>query len=175
MKAFTESMVTVFASLAAAALITACGTAAKHSSGTNPKFGAPDDRGSSGNTTVEMRLREEYNKWQGMRHRMGGNGDGGVDCSGFVKTVYKDVFGVDLPRTTLAQARLGRPVALQEIRAGDLVFFKPPTYPRHVGIFLNGSEFMHASKGSGVTVSRIDKYYWGKYYWTARRILPVLE
>ena len=106
---------------------------------------------------------------------MGGNGDSGIDCSGFVKAVYKDVFDMDLPRTTQAQASLGRPIAFKEIRAGDLVFFKPPTYPRHVGIFLSGSEFVHASKESGVTVSRIDEYYWGKHYWTARRILRVTE
>lgn len=124
---------------------------------------------------IENRLREEYKRWQGTRHRMGGNGDGGIDCSGFVKTVYRDVFEMDLPRTTLAQARLGRPITLKELRAGDLVFFKPPTYPRHVGIFLGGSDFVHASKESGVTVSRIDEYYWGKYYWTARRILPATE
>lgn len=124
---------------------------------------------------IEKRLREEYRRWQGTRHRMGGNGDRGIDCSGFVKAIYKDVFDVDLPRTTRAQSRLGRPVAFKEIRVGDLVFFKPPTYPRHVGIFLGDAEFVHASKESGVTVSRIDKYYWGKYYWTARRILTVTE
>ena len=124
---------------------------------------------------IEKRLRQEYRKWQGTRHRMGGNGDSGIDCSGFVKAVYKDVFDMDLPRTTQAQASLGRPIAFKEIRTGDLVFFKPPTYPRHVGIFLSGSEFVHASKESGVTVSRIDEYYWGKHYWTARRILRVTE
>ena len=121
---------------------------------------------------IEKRLRGEYSKWQGTRHRMGGSGDGGIDCSGFVQEVYKDAFGIDLPRTTRAQSKLGQPVAFEEIRAGDLVFFKPPTYPRHVGIFLSGSEFVHASKASGVTVSEIDPYYWGKYFWTARRILP---
>jgi cell wall-associated NlpC family hydrolase len=124
---------------------------------------------------IEKRLRDEYRRWQGTRHRMGGNGDSGIDCSGFVKAVYKEVFDLDLPRTTLAQARLGRPIAFKEIRPGDLVFFKPPTYPRHVGIFLSESEFVHASKASGVTVSRIDENYWRKYFWTVRRILPGTE
>ena len=124
---------------------------------------------------IEKRLRGEYSKWQGTRHRLGGSGDGGIDCSGFVQAVYKEAFGIDLPRTTRAQSKLGQPVAFEEIRAGDLVFFKPPTYPRHVGIFLSGSEFVHASKASGVTVSEIDPYYWGKYFWTARRILPATE
>ena len=121
---------------------------------------------------IKKRLRQEYRRWQGIRHRLGGNDRQGIDCSGFVKAVYKDVFHMDLPRTTRAQVRQGRPVAFEKLRAGDLVFFRPPSYPRHVGIYLGGSEFVHASKNKGVTVSKIDQHYWGHYYWTARRILP---
>jgi cell wall-associated NlpC family hydrolase len=117
-------------------------------------------------------VREEYRHWNGTRHRLGGTGSRGIDCSGFVKAVYKDVFNIDLPRTTRAQVRQGQPVPFGKLRVGDLVFFKPPSYPRHVGIYLGGSEFVHASKNKGVTLSKIDRYYWGKYYWTARRILP---
>ncbi len=121
---------------------------------------------------VEKRLRREYRRWQGTRHRLGGTGSRGIDCSGFVQTVYKDVFKVDLPRTTKAQVRQGRPIPFKELQAGDLVFFQPPSYPRHVGIYLGGAEFVHASKNKGVTVSKIDSTYWEKHYWTARRILP---
>lgn len=124
---------------------------------------------------IEKRLRQEYRRWQGTRHRLGGNGSRGIDCSGFVKAVYKDVFNMDLPRTTRAQVRQGRPVVFEKLRAGDLVFFRPPSYPRHVGIYLGGSEFVHASKNKGVTVSKIDKHYWGQYYWTARRILSASQ
>lgn len=127
-------------------------------------------KGHAVDADIEKRLRQEYRRWQGTRHRLGGNGSGGIDCSGFVQAVYKDVFDMDLPRTTRAQVRQGRPVAFEKLRAGDLVFFRPPSYPRHVGIYLGGSEFVHASKNKGVTVSKIDKHYWGKYYWTARRI-----
>ena len=62
-----------------------------------------------------------------------------------------------------------------EIKVMNISFFKPPTYPRHVGIFLSKSEFVHAPKNNGVTVSKIDANYWGKYFWTARRILPTPE
>ena len=96
-----------------------------------------------------------------------------------LETVLKEkgmnVFNIDLPRTTRAQVGQGQPVPFGKLRAGDLVFFKPPSYPRHVGIYLGGSEFVHASKNKGVTVSKIDRYYWGKYYWTARRILPASD
>ena len=120
----------------------------------------------------EKRLLDEYEQWQGTRHKMGGSGSRGVDCSGFVKEIYRDVFNIDLPRTTKAQVKLGKPVSFNELQSGDLVFFKPPTYARHVGIYLSQSEFVHASKTKGVTISKIDARYWGKYYWIARRILP---
>ena len=120
---------------------------------------------------IQRQLEAEYQRWQGTRHRMGGSSPSGADCSGFVKAVYKNVFKMDLPRTTKAQATLGRPVQKTDLHAGDLVFFKPPSYPRHVGIYLSNSEFVHASKTKGVTISRMDPYYWDKYFWTARRLL----
>ena len=162
--------------LVALLFVTSCGTTPEQPDRPMLRSGISSGlKGSFRDAEIEKRLREEYRRWQGTRHRMGGNGSSGIDCSGFVKAVYKDVFNLDLPRTTRAQAKLGRPIAFKEIRAGDLVFFKPPTYPRHVGIFLSESEFVHASKTSGVTVSRIDEYYWSKYYWTARRIIPEAE
>lgn len=120
----------------------------------------------------EKRILDEYKQWRGTRHKMGGTGSRGIDCSGFVKAIYRDAFNIDLPRTTKEQAKLGKSVSFKTLQPGDLVFFKPPTYARHVGIYLSQSEFVHASKTKGVTVSRIDALYWGKYYRTARRILP---
>ena len=121
--------------------------------------------------SVEQRILEEYQRWKGTRHQLGGSGSDGIDCSGFVQAVYLYAFKINLPRTTVAQVRQGKPVALTSLQPGDLVFFTPPNYPRHVGIFLNHSQFVHASKTKGVTISKIDEYYWRKYYWTARRIL----
>lgn len=131
------------------------------------------DRPQAGN--IEQRILDEYQRWKGTRHRLGGTGNQGIDCSGFVKAVYQDVFNISLPRTTKTQVHQGKPVSLDELQPGDLVFFKPPDYPRHVGIYLNRSQFVHASKSKGVTISKIDAYYWGKYFWTARRIIPASE
>lgn len=127
---------------------------------------------SSDSRTTEKRLRDEYTWWKPTKHRMGGTDRTGADCSGFVRTVYKRVFNIDLPRTTKEQVRKGNPVKRYELQSGDLVFFQPPSYPRHVGIYLSRNEFVHVSKTKGVIISRIAPHYWGKYYWTARRILP---
>jgi cell wall-associated NlpC family hydrolase len=124
---------------------------------------------------VEQRIIYEYRRWKGTYHRLGGTDSHGIDCSGFVKAVYKDAFNIVLPRTTKTQVRQGKYVSFKDLQPGDLVFFKPPDYPRHVGIFLSRSQFVHASKTKGVTISKINANYWGKYYWTARRIIPVTK
>lgn len=119
---------------------------------------------------TEKSLWDAYIRWKGTKHKMGGTDENGVDCSGFVQAVYGDVFDMDLPRTTEDQLRQGIPVSRSALQAGDLVFFRPPGYPRHVGIYLGNNQFVHASKTQGVTISRIAPHYWGKYYWTARRV-----
>jgi len=120
---------------------------------------------------IEKHIRDEYLRWKGTQHSLGGTDQNGIDCSAFVQAVYKKVFNIALPRTTKEQVKEGRYIGRNELKAGDLVFFKPPTYPRHVGIFLSGNEFVHASKSKGVIVSKIDPYYWGKCSWTGRRVL----
>ena len=132
---------------------------------------APVPGHDSASSEIQKQLEAEYQRWRGTRHRLGGSSRSGIDCSGFVKAVYKNVFAMDLPRTTTSQAALGRPIKKADLKAGDLVFFKPPSYPRHVGIYMRNSEFVHASKTKGVTISKMDPYYWDKYFWTARRLL----
>ena len=162
--------------LALSVLAISCSTGRKQPPSEYPnshRIAATSDHPQAGN--IEQRLRDQYQRWKGTRHRLGGTGSQGIDCSGFVRAVYRDAFNISLPRTTKAQVHQGKSVSLDELQPGDLVFFKPPGYPRHVGIYLNRSKFVHASKSKGVTISKIDKHYWGKYFWTARRIIPIIK
>lgn len=122
---------------------------------------------------IEQRLRAEATRWRGTPHRMGGNDRRGVDCSGLVQRMYKDLFGIQLPRTARLQSGIGLQVKRNDLKPGDLVFFIPPGKRDHVGIYLGRGDFVHTSSKKGVTVSRIDSSYWKKHYWTARRILPL--
>ena len=113
-----------------------------HANHTNAKY-APKSTGKKLDPhRIEALIRAEYEKWKGTQHRLGGQGTKGIDCSGFVQVVYKDIFDVALPRSTKYQVKQGVPVNRKELAAGDLVFFKPPTYPRHVGIYLSNSAFV---------------------------------
>ncbi len=102
---------------------------------------------------------------------MGGDDNGGLDCAAFARTVYADAFGIELPRTTNALLGRGAAVSRAQLTAGDLVFFHPDSYPRHVGVYLGRGEFAHVSAKKGVMLSRLDRGYWSKHYWTARRVL----
>ncbi len=145
----------------------------KHSAGHRPKheiesFRTPDRRFLS-DSEVAARLEEAWRNWQATPHRMGGTGKGGIDCSGLVQVLYRELFGIYLPRTVSAQVKLGRQVSRRRLRPGDLVFFRPPGKYRHVGIYMGKQRFLHASARHGVMVSSMSDYYWAKYYWTARR------
>jgi len=118
---------------------------------------------------VEQRLRAEVRQWQGTPHRMGGESRRGIDCSGFVQRLYRDIYGRWIPRSTALQVKSGRPVGQHQLRTGDLVFFNVPEKSRHVGIYLGRSEFAHASTSKGVIISSLEDRFWRRAYWTARR------
>lgn len=130
----------------------------------------PDTQSASERDT-EHRLRAEVEEWRGTPYVIGGNSRSGIDCSGLVQTFYADLFDVDLPRTTEDQVRQGRAVAKDDLQTGDLVFFRPTGRTRHVGIYLSDGAFAHASTSRGVTISHLDRSYWRRSYWTARRVL----
>lgn len=116
------------------------------------------------------KLLQRYAAWEGTRYRIGGLSRKGIDCSGFVYLTYQELLGVDLPRSADLQASLGQEVAEKELRTGDLVFFKTGRRGRHVGIYLDGGRFMHASSTRGVTISSLDDRYWARKYWKATRL-----
>lgn len=118
---------------------------------------------------VEQSLRSEVCQWEGTPHRIGGSNRRGIDCSGFVYRMYRDIFDQQIPRSTALLVKSGRPIGKKQLRAGDLVFFKVPHKGRHVGIYLSRSEFAHASTSKGVTISSLEDRYWRQCYWTARR------
>jgi cell wall-associated NlpC family hydrolase len=120
---------------------------------------------------VEEKLRSEVRQWEGTPHRMGGATRRGIDCSGFVQRLYRDVFALRIPRSTALQVTSGRPVGRNRLRAGDLVFFRIPPKKGHVGIYLGRSEFAHASSTRGVMISSLRERFWRRCYWTARRYL----
>ena len=127
---------------------------------------------SADQSSTEQILRTGIRPWLGTPHRMGGMNRRGIDCSGLAVSLYRDLFGIQLPRTTHAQMRSGRWVSQSELSPGDLLFFKPTTKYRHVGIYLGRGEFVHTSTRQGVMISRLDDDFWRSCYLTSRRLMP---
>ncbi len=117
-------------------------------------------------------LKRHYDKWRGTPYVDGGMSPAGIDCSGYTVLAYRDLFGVNLPRTALEQAGSGREIPRQGLRSGDLVFFNTGRTKKHVGIYLYDDQFVHASLSRGVTLSSLDDPYWQERYWQSRRTAP---
>lgn len=104
----------------------------------------------------------------GVPYVYGGTSRSGFDCSGFTQYVYKGS-GITLPRTSSSQYDVGSSIKRAQLQEGDLVFFA--TYnsgPSHVGVYIGGESFIHASN-SGVTTSSLNESYYAGRYLGARR------
>ncbi len=115
------------------------------------------------------RLYQQYSEWRGVKYKMGGMSKQGVDCSGFVRLTFADLFSLKLPRDTILQARGGVEIDKGDLRSGDLVFFRINKRTQHVGIYLEESRFVHASTSRGVMISSMTQPYWQKRYWKSVR------
>ena len=108
----------------------------------------------------------------GTPHRLGGTNRQGIDCSGLMVVSFAAV-GMDLPRRSRDQARIGQAVNKRDLRPGDLVFFRQGSQIDHVGLVtaVQGPEvtFIHTSSSRGVIYSRMSEAYWRSHYVTARR------
>lgn len=143
---------------------------------TSPTAPVTDTRSSpagAASGAIVQELLEQHERWRGTRYRLGGLGAKGIDCSGLTYVVYRDLFGERLPRTTEGQGGIGQAVKRRALAPGDLVFFKTGVFQKHVGIYVEDGKFLHASRRSGVRLSRLDSEYWRERYWKARRPLVV--
>jgi cell wall-associated NlpC family hydrolase len=115
-------------------------------------------------------LYEQYQEWQGVPYRTGGESRRGVDCSAFMQLTFREQFAMQLPRDTDSQAHIGRAISSRQLRPGDLVFFNIGRSTRHVGVMVEKNKFLHASSSKGVMISDLNQPYWQRYYWQARRL-----
>lgn len=100
----------------------------------------------------------------------GGSGPDAFDCSGLTAYAFADS-DVGLPHNSHGQAAMGRPVAREDIRKGDLVFFSTAgPGASHVGVATGATSVVSATN-SGVMEHSTQDAYWGGHYVTARRVL----
>lgn len=120
----------------------------------------------------QSKMMREVSKYMGVPYLHGGASMEGMDCSGYTMTIYKNSVGVALPRSSAEQSKMGKPVELEKLKFGDLIFFNTTgETASHVGIYLGDDLFAHASVSLGVTISSLQSAYFAKRYECARRVM----
>jgi cell wall-associated NlpC family hydrolase len=85
-------------------------------------------------------------EYLGIPYKYGGRLPESVDCSLLVQTVFAR-HGIKLPRTAAEQYKVGAPVDVTDLQAGDrLYFYKRDTdVIGHTGLYIGNGRFIHAS------------------------------
>jgi cell wall-associated NlpC family hydrolase len=116
-------------------------------------------------------------QFQGVKYKAGGTTKAGMDCSGLVFETFK-AFDVFLPRISRDMAKEGDKVLIEDIKKGDLLFFKTNSKRNvisHVGLVVTALpgnvEFIHSTTSQGVIISSLAERYWYYSFAEARRML----
>jgi len=112
----------------------------------------------------------------GIKYVWGATGPNTYDCSGFTQKIFRDA-GINIPRVSRDQAKVGKYVRYASLRKGDMVFFDTQKHPTgkvtHVGIYLGNGNFIHASSGAKkVVIYNFNKktFYKKRFLW-GRRVI----
>ena len=107
-------------------------------------------------------------RYLGVPYVFGGEDRSGMDCSGLVQTVFKEL-GVAMPRVVPDQARMGAEVgSLADARPGDLLVAKGEG---HIVIYVGDGKVLHAPR-PGKDVQIVNNWYSDADLSTIRRVVP---
>jgi len=112
----------------------------------------------SGVSSTRVTLIDKAKSHLGEAYVWGGTTLGrGVDCSGFVQALYRQM-GISISRTSRSQAAGGTTIAASNLKPGDLVFYGSSSYINHVAMYIGNGSIIHASnRRDGIKISNM--YY----------------
>ncbi|KTR50852.1 C40 family peptidase [Curtobacterium oceanosedimentum] len=169
--AFADALATATGTATGAATTgTAAGTAATDTATRTPATSVDAGRGTlaTGSGATGSDVVEDAKKYLGVPYVFGGTTRSGMDCSGLVQTVFKDL-GVTMPRVVPDQADMGVPVgSLKDAKPGDLIV---PKGEQHIVIYVGDGKVLHAPR-PGKDVRIVDNWYKDSDIATIRRIVP---
>lgn len=130
---------------------------------------ASADTGTQPPTSVARQAASIALRQVGVPYRYGGNTPSGFDCSGLVHYSYQRA-GKAVPRTTTQLWNATSAVDNDDIRVGDLLFFRFDGKMSHVGMYIGDSRFVHApSSGKTVSVELLSSDYYRRAFIRAGR------
>ncbi|HDI59268.1 MAG TPA: hydrolase [Desulfobacteraceae bacterium] len=139
-----------------------------------PEQLAAGQRQLRGDAFVRAQIVRTAKSFLGLPYRWGGASvDDGFDCSGLTMTAYR-LNGYLLPRTSRTQFAAGAPIAIDDLRPADLVFFRTAARRSvsHVGLYIGDGRFIHApGRGKRIRIDSIDGGYYRRRLVGARHFL----
>ncbi|WP_285114846.1 C40 family peptidase [Leifsonia sp. fls2-241-R2A-40a] len=129
-------------------------------------LGATDTASTGGPTGADVVA--DAKKYLGVPYVFGGTSASGLDCSGLVQRVFKDL-GVDVPRLVSGQSTVGTEVpSLAQAQPGDLIVTNGG---EHIVIYAGDGKVIHAPS-EGRNVSLVNNWMDDSDIVTIRRVLP---
>ncbi|WAC01432.1 C40 family peptidase [Lacinutrix neustonica] len=126
---------------------------------------------------ITLAIIHNAENYEGTQYKYGGTTKKGMDCSGLIRTIFKEE-NIALPRASSAMAQTGEWIAIEEVKAGDLLFFRTRSNTsrvNHVGLVTctenDAIEFIHSTTSQGVITSKLSEKYWYFAFVQARRVL----
>ncbi len=128
-------------------------------------------------SSASLNIVNRAKSFEGVRYKFGGVDKRGMDCSGLVYTCFQEE-NITMPRISRDMAKQGTRIALNQISAGDLVFFqtnKNRKVINHVGLVVEEKDgevfFIHSTTSRGVIISSLNENYWKRAFVEVRRII----
>lgn len=125
-----------------------------------------------------LKIKGFADRWLGTPYLWGGTTKTGVDCSGYAREMFRELFRAELPRTTSQQIYTGQAVHLSPsalgagFEPGDLFFYVDRVgVPNHVVVYIGDGKFTHSASGRGVVVEGWKALY-GRRIVGRRVLLP---
>ncbi len=108
----------------------------------------------SNSSGIRDRIVDYALKFEGNPYVWGGTSlTRGADCSGFTQSIFED-FGIYIPRTSREQAASGKRVDLDNLRPGDLIFYRRNGSINHVALYIgNGKVIGAKSSDEGIRIT----------------------
>lgn len=124
---------------------------------------------------TNLKLYRFVDKWLNTPYVWGGTDERGIDCSSFMQRLLNDVYGIQIPRTSVQQFFTNNVEPFHDhhyFSEGDLIFFSTlPGKPiSHVGLYLKNFMFVNASSSKGVSIASLNDPYWRQRYVAAGRV-----
>ncbi len=128
---------------------------------------------------ARKRLLEVAFKYRGVPYVYGAESPRAFDCSGFVRYVYREAYGIELPRSARGFYSVGTPIDAKAAKAGDVYIYDTVGgAPSHVAILVGDGTVIHAvSDGprTGVIVSPLADRYWSPRLIAARVFIASVQ